>query len=175
MQRPQGFALTRTSLENLTSLYEIRGGFLNIFCSKGWFCIRCHFFLRICFRSGIDGRYSVFVYFVEPTFFGWNWLKIRPCYLDNPCVVIIAWIMWCVRQISPLRRYFSEAFPGAWRMAGVKVHVLGSLCRFKVCAHDNKKNKLFELVALVYTCIQECYFSIWNLRRVFYYRMDAIC
>ena len=68
-----------TSFKDLPFLYEIKGGFLNIFRSKGWFCIRCHFFIRICLRSGIDRRYSVtngkillrvFVYFVEPTFFG---------------------------------------------------------------------------------------------------------
>ena len=43
--------------------HEIRGGFFNIFRSKGWFCIRCHLFIRVCLsnrmRSGIDGRYSV--------------------------------------------------------------------------------------------------------------------
>ena len=34
------------------------GGFKNIFLSKGWFYIRCHLFIRICLRSGIDGRNS---------------------------------------------------------------------------------------------------------------------
>ena len=42
-------------------------------------------------------------------------------------------------------------------MAGVKVRVLLSLCRFKVRAHI-KNRVLFESVALVYRCIQECYF-----------------
>ena len=57
----------------------IKGGFNNIFLSKGWFCIRCHLFIRICLRSGIYGRNSatngkillrVFCFFVERTFFG---------------------------------------------------------------------------------------------------------
>ena len=52
----QSFALTSTSFKELPFLYEIRGGFLKIFLSKGWFCIRCHLFIRICLRSGIDGR-----------------------------------------------------------------------------------------------------------------------
>ena len=30
-----------------------------MFRSKGWFCIRCHLLIRICLRSGIDGRYSI--------------------------------------------------------------------------------------------------------------------
>ena len=59
IQRPQSFALTSTSFKDLPFLYEIRGGFLNILLSKGWFCIRCHLFIRICLRSGIDGLYSV--------------------------------------------------------------------------------------------------------------------
>ena len=47
--------LSKTSL----FLSEIRGGFLDIFHSKGWFCITCHLFIRICLRSGIDRQYSV--------------------------------------------------------------------------------------------------------------------
>ena len=58
-QRPLSFALTRTSFTDLPFLHEIRGGCLNIFRSEGRFCIRCHLFIRICLRSGIDGRYSV--------------------------------------------------------------------------------------------------------------------
>ena len=34
------------------------GGFQNIFLSKGWFSIRCHLVIKICLRSGIDGRNS---------------------------------------------------------------------------------------------------------------------
>ena len=49
----------RVLLSKTSLFYKIRGGFLNIFRSKGWFCIRCHLFIRICLRSGIDGRYSV--------------------------------------------------------------------------------------------------------------------
>ena len=33
----QSFALTSTSFKDLPFLYEIRGGFINIFLSKGWF------------------------------------------------------------------------------------------------------------------------------------------
>ena len=36
------FALTSTSFKDLPFLYRIRGGFLNILLSKGWFCITCH-------------------------------------------------------------------------------------------------------------------------------------
>ena len=46
-------------LGNSPSLYEIRGGFLNIFLSKGWLFIRFHLFIRICLSSGTEGRYSV--------------------------------------------------------------------------------------------------------------------
>ena len=49
------------------------GGFKNVFLSKGWFSIRCRLFIRICLRSGIDGRISFagfFFYFVERTFLG---------------------------------------------------------------------------------------------------------
>ena len=46
-------------IEDNAVLHEIRGGCLNIFRSEGRFCIRCHLFISICLRSGIDGRYSV--------------------------------------------------------------------------------------------------------------------
>ena len=59
IQRPQSFALQSTSFKDFPFLNEITGKFLNIFLSKGWFCIRCHLFIRICLRSGIDGWYSV--------------------------------------------------------------------------------------------------------------------
>ena len=59
IQRPHCFALTITSFKDLPFLYEIRGGLLNIFLSKGWLCIRFHLFIRIRLSSGIDGRYSV--------------------------------------------------------------------------------------------------------------------
>ena len=36
-------------------------GFLNFFRNECWFCIRCQLFIRLCLRSGIDGRYSVVV------------------------------------------------------------------------------------------------------------------
>ena len=115
---------------------------------------------------------TFFVYFVEPTLFGWNWLQIESFskgYLDNPCGVIFAWIMRCVCQIWPSKSWFQEVFKGfafdeafrdAWRVAGAKVRTLESLCWFKVRAHI-KNRVLFESVTLIYTCIQECCFSIW--------------
>ena len=71
---------------------------MNISRSKGCFCIRCHLFIRIFLRSGIDGRYSVtngkillrvFCLFCRADIL---WLKLtldRICskgYLGNPCV-----------------------------------------------------------------------------------------
>ena len=40
------------------------GGFKNVFLSKGWFCIRCRLFIRICLRSGSDGRNSFAGFFL---------------------------------------------------------------------------------------------------------------
>ena len=57
---------------------------------------------------------------------------------------------------------FDEAFPDALRVAGVKVRVaiLESLCRFKVCAHI-KNRVLFDLFeSLVYIYVSKNVISV---------------
>ena len=77
-------------------------------------------------------------------------------------------------EFSSFKNPEGFAFPETWRVAGVEVYIVESLCRFKVRAHI-KNRVLFESVALLYTCIQECYFIICNLSRELYCRMEAIC
>ena len=48
-------ALTSTSCSKRPFLYDINGGSSNIPLSNGWFVIKCHLLIRICFRSGTDG------------------------------------------------------------------------------------------------------------------------
>ena len=96
-----------------TSLFYLKWGegFWIFFAVRaGWFCIRCHLFISM---FEIRHWWAVFCnkgqfFFVRFFLFcraAIIWLKlthIGSCskgYLANPCVVIFAWIMLCVRQI----------------------------------------------------------------------------
>ena len=47
------------SLSECPFLYDIMGGSLKIWPSNGCCCIKHHFFVRISFTFGSDGRYCV--------------------------------------------------------------------------------------------------------------------
>ena len=54
------FALTSVSLKlRFSFLYEITGGFLNIFPSNGWFWIKCHLLIKMFLRLVNAGWYLV--------------------------------------------------------------------------------------------------------------------
>ena len=47
------------SFKDFPFLYEIKGGSLYMFLSKGWFSIRRHLLIKTFLRLGTEGRYSV--------------------------------------------------------------------------------------------------------------------
>jgi len=49
------FALTSISFKDRSFLYDINGGSSNISLSNGWFVIKSHLLIRICFKLGTDG------------------------------------------------------------------------------------------------------------------------
>ena len=56
---PYIFALTSMSLRDCPLLWDIIGGSLNMFFSKGWFCIKFQFCINIFLRLRTDGWYVV--------------------------------------------------------------------------------------------------------------------
>ena len=52
----EGLGLLKVlGLSDFPFLEEIKGGSLYISLSSGWFCIRCHFSVRMFFKHGSDG------------------------------------------------------------------------------------------------------------------------
>ena len=49
------FALTSISFKDRSFLYDINGASSNISLSNGWFVIKSHFLIRICYKLGTDG------------------------------------------------------------------------------------------------------------------------
>ena len=53
------FALTSMSFSDSLFLKEMIDGSLKICWRDGWFCIRCHFSIKICLSFGTAGWYCV--------------------------------------------------------------------------------------------------------------------
>ena len=68
--------------------------------------------------------------------------------------------------------FFDKAFPDAWRVAEGEVCILKSFCRFEV--RGNVENGFLLKFALIYPCIQESYFCIWDFSLGFYGRFKSV-
>ena len=57
------FALTSRSLKDFPFLYEMTGGSLKIWRSRGWFWIKCHFVSKACFKFDTFFKFDKFLIF----------------------------------------------------------------------------------------------------------------
>ena len=175
------FALTSISFKDRSFLYDINGASSNISLSNGWFVIKSHFLIRICYKLGTDGwnyvtkgKMRLFSYVsVGGLVSCYQSLLLKvfsvSTFLDNPYLGAFLWRFLFSLQKVLSKSLFSKvlslsfyktSFYTRWATWGV-MGMLESFSRFKVRAQI-KCWIFFKSFAFVYGSIQERRFCSWT-------------